>query len=190
MAGVKFKVYQEKHRGVSPRLYSACTLDEGQRAFAAMNRIDPEATMRVPFLLGRLIFGGYFVMSGINHFKQSGQMTQYAAAKNVPKPDMAVKATGAMLIVGGTSVLLGIKPKLGTAAIIGFLAGVSPVMHNFWKEEKPEQRMHDMVNFTKNMALVGGAMALMGVEEPWPASVPMLQPKRSRIARVLRNVAA
>jgi putative oxidoreductase len=145
--------------------------------------------MRVPFLLGRLIFGGYFVMSGINHFKQTGQMSNYAASKNVPKPDVAVRATGAMLIAGGASILLGIKPKLGTAAVIGFLAGVSPVMHDFWKQQQPEQRMTEMINFTKNMALVGGAMALMGVEEPWPASVPVLQPKRS-LKRMLRDVAA
>lgn len=147
--------------------------------------------MRVPFLLGRLLFGGYFVMAGINHFKQTGQLSQYASSKGVPKPDIAVRATGTMLITGGTSILLGIKPKIGTAVVIGFLAGVSPVMHKFWADKEPEQRMNNMINFTKNMALVGGAMALMGVEEPWPVSVPVLQPKRSkRVMRVLRDVAA
>jgi putative oxidoreductase len=147
--------------------------------------------MRAPFVLGRVIFGGYFVMSGINHFKKMGQMSQYAAMKNVPNPDLTVRATGALLIAGGTSILLGLKPKIGTAAIIGFLAGVSPLMHDFWKQDSPEQRMSELVNFTKNMALVGGAMALMGVEEPWPASVPVLQPSRSRrILRGLRDIAA
>lgn len=146
--------------------------------------------MRIPFLLGRAIFGGYFVMSGINHFMKTRQMSQYAAMKNVPKPDLAVRATGAALIVGGASILLGVKPKLGTAALIGFLGAVSPVMHDFWKHENPEQRMQEMVNFTKNMALVGGAMALMGVEEPWPVSVPVLQPSNSRFKRMFRQVAA
>jgi uncharacterized membrane protein YphA (DoxX/SURF4 family) len=147
--------------------------------------------MRVPFLLGRVIFGGYFLYAGINHFKQSRQLSQYAGAKNVPQPEVAVKATGAALIVGGSSILLGIKPKLGAAAIIGFLAGVSPIMHNFWKQEEPQQRMNDEVNFAKNLALAGGALALMGVEEPWPASVPVLQPSRAkRVKRFLRNVAA
>ena len=145
--------------------------------------------MRIPFLIGRAIFGGFFIMSGIKHFKQQKQMAQYAAAKNVPKPDLVVKASGAMLIVGGTSILLGIKPKLGTLAVMGFLAGVSPVMHDFWNEQA-EQRMNDMINFTKNMALVGGALALMGVEEPWPASVPVLAAKKSFLQRVLREVAA
>lgn len=145
--------------------------------------------MRIPFLIGRAMFGGFFIMSGIKHFQQQKQMAQYAAAKKVPKPDLVVKATGAMLVVGGTSILLGIKPKLGTLAVLGFLAGVSPVMHDFWNEQA-EQRMNDMINFTKNMALAGGAMALMAVEEPWPASVPVLAPKKNIVQRILREVAA
>jgi putative oxidoreductase len=148
-----------------------------------------EEIMRVPFLLGRLMFGGFFIMSGIDHFKHRKQMAEYAGAKKVPKPEIAVQATGAMLILGGTSILLGIKPKLGTLAVIGFLAGVSPVMHDFWNESA-EQRMNDMINFTKNMALAGGAIALMGVEEPWPASVPVLAPKPNIVKRWLRDVAA
>jgi uncharacterized membrane protein YphA (DoxX/SURF4 family) len=146
--------------------------------------------MRFPFLLGRLIFGGYFVFSGINHFKQTHELSQYAGSKHVPQPDLAVKATGAALIAGGTSILLGIKPKLGAAAILGFLAGVSPIMHDFWKQEDPQQRMNDMVNFTKNLALAGGAIALMGVEEPWPASVPVLQPRGKVLRKFLRDIAA
>lgn len=147
--------------------------------------------MRAPFVIGRLIFGGYFVMAGINHFRKTAELSQYAASKNVPNPDLAIRLTGAALIAGGTSILLGAKPKLGAAAIIGFLAGVSPVMHDFWKQERPEQRMNDMVNFTKNMALAGGALAFMGVEEPWPASVPMNKPStRQRVKTLLREVAA
>jgi len=110
--------------------------------------------MRIPFLLGRILFGGYFTMSGVNHFKQTKQLAQHASAKGVPKPDLAVLATGAALIAGGTSILLGFKPKVGTAAIMGFLTGVSPIMHDFWKQERSEQRMNDMINFTKNLALV------------------------------------
>src|SRR5262249_16380715 len=70
-------------------------------------------------------------------------------------------------------------------------AGGSPVMHDFWKQESPEQRMNDMNNFTKNMALAGGAIALMGVEEPWPVSAPLLQSKpRNRGKRFLPDIAA
>jgi uncharacterized membrane protein YphA (DoxX/SURF4 family) len=129
--------------------------------------------MKAAFLIGRVVFGGFFLYNGIHHLKQRKQMGQYADSKNVPMAEAVVVATGVTLIAGGTSILLGIKPKLGTAAIAGFLAGVSPVMHNFWNIEDPQQRMNETINFSKNMALLGSAVALMGVNEPWPASVPI-----------------
>ena len=131
--------------------------------------------MKAAFLVGRLVFGGFFLYNGINHLKQLKPMAQYAGAKKVPVPEVVVAVSGVALIAGGASILLGVKPKLGAAAIAGFLAGVSPVMHNFWTIEDPNQRMQEMTNFAKNLALLGGALALMGMEEPWPASVPIGQ---------------
>jgi putative oxidoreductase len=129
--------------------------------------------MKAAFLIGRVVFGGFFLYNGIHHLKQRKQMGQYADSKNVPMAEAVVVATGVTLIAGGTSILLGIKPKLGTAAIAGFLAGVSPVMHNFWNIQDPQQRMNEMINFSKNMALLCSAVELMGVNEPWPARVPI-----------------
>jgi len=131
--------------------------------------------MKAAFLIGRLVFGGFFLYNGVRHLKERKQLGKYAEAKNVPMAEAVVAATGVVLIGGGTSILLGVKPKLGTAAIAGFLAGVSPVMHNFWAVEEPQQRMNEMINFSKNMALLGSALALMGVDEPWPISVPISQ---------------
>lgn len=133
--------------------------------------------MKIPFLLGRIVFGGFFLYNGIHHFLERKSMAQYAKAKNVPAAHVAVPATGVALVVGGASILLGIKPKLGALAIIGFLAGVSPAIHNFWEIEDPNQRMNEMINFSKNLALLGAALALMSVKEPWPASVPIAQPE-------------
>lgn len=129
--------------------------------------------MKAAFLIGRVVFGGFFLYNGIRHLKQRKQLGQYAESKKVPMAEAVVAATGITLIAGGTSILLGVKPRLGTAAIAGFLAGVSPVMHNFWNIQDPQQRMNEMINFSKNMALLGSAVALMGVNEPWPASVPI-----------------
>jgi uncharacterized membrane protein YphA (DoxX/SURF4 family) len=143
--------------------------------------------MRAIFLLGRLAFGGYFLYNAVNHFQQRKSLAQYAGSKKVPMPEAAVIASGALMGVGGGSILSGILPKYGSLAILVFLAGVSPVMHDFWRAEDPNQRMADTINFTKNMALLGAALVMMAVDEPWPASVPIAQPRitdsvRARLA--------
>jgi putative oxidoreductase len=132
--------------------------------------------MKPLFLIGRIIFGGYFIYNGINHIRNLEPMSQYAGSKKVPMPKAAVAASGGLILAGGASVLLGVKPKYGAAALIGFLAAVSPTMHDFWSVEDPGQRMMQTINFTKNMALLGAALALMSVEEPWPASVAHERP--------------
>ena len=143
--------------------------------------------MKAPFLIGRMLFGGFFLYNGINHLMQRKNMAAYTASKGVPKPEIAVTATAVPLILGGTSMLLGLKPKLGAIAILGFLAGVSPVMHDFWRNEDPNERMNNMASFMKNLALAGGALALLGVEEPWEASVtkPTLAAKVRKATRQL-----
>ncbi len=142
--------------------------------------------MKALFLAGRIVFGGFFIYNGIHHFLQWRSMAQYAGSRHVPKAEAAVFASGALLVLGGTLVALGVKPRLGAAAILTFLASVSPVIHDFWTRQDPNQKMQETVNFSKNMALLGAALALMGVEEPWPLSVPVERPQGA--ARVIRMV--
>src|SRR5436309_14035691 len=119
--------------------------------------------MRSLHVLGRLIFGGFFAYSGINHLQNTAAMAQYAGAKGVPAPQQAVQATGAMLLAGGLSIIAGLKPRQGLALITAFLVPVSLQMHRFWEERDPEQRQTELIQFMKNMALVGDALALLQI---------------------------
>ena len=123
------------------------------------------------FVLGRAMFGGFFVYNGVNHFKNQEMMSGYAASKGVAAPDIAVLGSGAMLLAGGTSVLLGFRPRLGLATLIAFLIPTSLQMHGFWEVDDPQQQMNEMVNFMKNMALVGAALTMMHLPDRWPVSV-------------------
>jgi putative oxidoreductase len=128
--------------------------------------------MKALFLVGRIILGGFFVYNGINHFKQKEGMARYAASKNLPQPELAILASGALLAAGGASLILGMKPKLGALSLIGFLALASPLFHDFWNVDDPQAKQQQMVHFLKNIALLGAALSLAGVEEPWPLSLP------------------
>lgn len=147
--------------------------------------------MKAPFLIGRLLFAGFFINSGISHLQKRKEMAEYARSKGVPAPELAVTLSAVPLIAGGASLLLGVKPKAGAMAILGFLAGVSPVMHDFWRDQDRETRNTNMIMFMKNMALAGAALALLGVEEPWEASLQAGKPSLGdKVRRIGRRIAA
>ncbi len=139
--------------------------------------------MKALFLLGRAVLGGYFVYNGINHlFLSHDMLAGYAGSKGVPQPHLAVHGSGLMLVAGGLSLALGVKPKVGASLILAFLAGVSPTIHDFWNEDG-QQRMADTVNFLKNMALVGATLEIMSRPEPWPLSLGSAEPEEDRSRR-------
>jgi putative oxidoreductase len=127
--------------------------------------------MNSAFLIGRIIVGVYYLNAGIRHFTGLNMMAGYAGSKGVPLPKLAVAGSGALLIIGGLSILLGYQPLIGVGAIVLFLLPTSLVMNNFWTVQDPMHRMGEMVNFTKNMALIGCALMFLAIPQPWPFSV-------------------
>ena len=123
------------------------------------------------FLLGRLFYGGFFVLAGINHLRHLSMMAGYAGAHGVPAPKLAVIASGIIVGIGGLCVLLGCAPTLGIACIVIFLVPVTLIMHRFWADTDPQAKMGNLVNFQKNVALLGAALLLLFIPQPWPMSV-------------------
>jgi putative oxidoreductase len=123
--------------------------------------------MEFVFLLGRLIFGGYFVMQGINHFVQKRSLSEYARAKHVASPELAVSLSGALLVASGLCIVLGIFVDIALLALVVFLFITSVVMHAFWKDTDPMMKMNNHINFMKNMALLGASLMMLSIES-WP----------------------
>lgn len=127
--------------------------------------------MNVLHLIGRVIFGAFFAFNGLNHFLRLDMMAGYAGSKGVPAPELAVIVSGAMLVIGGLSLLLGYKPQIGLWILILFLVPVAMIMHNFWAVPA-EQQATEMTQFMKNIALAGASLAaLVFTDREWPYSV-------------------
>ena len=122
------------------------------------------------FLVGRLIAGSYYVMSGANHFTKWDMLTGYAKSKKVPLAKWAVLFSGLLLLLGGVSILTGVYPQIGVLCIAAFFLGVTFKMHNFWAVPE-EHQMAEKVNFMKNMALLGSALMWLAIQTPWPFSL-------------------
>jgi putative oxidoreductase len=140
--------------------------------------------MRPFFLVGRALFGGFFVYSAVNHFLHTDNMSQYAASKGVPSPAAAVRSTGGLLLAGGISVITGLKPRQGLATLVAFLVPTTLKMHRFWEIEDPAQRIAESTHFAKNVALIGAALALMQIDEPWPASLDSVRREEEMFVRI------
>lgn len=123
----------------------------------------------IAFLFGRVLFGAVLGLMGFNHFVQLDGMNGYAQAKGVPFPRIGVIVSGLLLVFGGIAVVLGVYPLLGAVAIAVFLLVSTPMMHDFWAVDDPEQQQAEMTNFLKNAALLGAALLVIAVGgTAWP----------------------
>lgn len=114
--------------------------------------------MKYIVVLGRFLFSFIFITSSINHFKE--QTIQYAASHGVMMPDILVPAAGVLAMLGGISILLGWKAKLGGWLIVAFLVPITFIMHNFWTLEDPQAHQIQMTMFMKNLSMLGGAFLI------------------------------
>ncbi len=120
--------------------------------------------MRIIYGIGRAIFGGFFVYSGMNHFSNMEALEGYAAAKRNHYPHLSVKGSGVLMTAAGTSLMLGIRPEIAAVAVAGFLSVASASMHDFWNIEDPQTKQAELIQFSKNVALIGAAIAIAGVQ--------------------------
>lgn len=121
----------------------------------------------IAFLIGRVLFGGYFFVSGMNHFLKRGPLTGYAALKGVPAPGFMVPFSGLFIILGGLGVVLGVQVPAALALIILFLVPVTFKMHAFWSISDPQAKMGEIVNFMKNAALIGATLMMYSLCAAW-----------------------
>ncbi len=118
------------------------------------------------FLIGRVLFGGYFLYNAWNHLAHSGALAGYAKFKGVPMPRVAVIGSGLLLLIGGYSMITGMHTVLGAWALVLFLVPVTLQMHAFWKET-PENKQTQQIMFGKNVALIGAALMMLAISTPW-----------------------
>jgi putative oxidoreductase len=108
--------------------------------------------------VGRTLFGMIFVLSGINHF--SANMIAFGASQGVPMAEFLVPASGALALIGGLSIIFGYFTRFGAVLLIAFLVPVTLSMHAFWNITDPTMHQMQMIQFMKNLSMLGGAILI------------------------------
>jgi uncharacterized membrane protein YphA (DoxX/SURF4 family) len=119
--------------------------------------------MEVVMLIGRILFAFMFLMSGVNHFAQSGAMVGYAQFKKVPAAKAAVLVSGLLFVLGSLSVILGIYADLGALVLAVVTLITAFKMHDFWAQADAQAKQTEMINFLKNISMAGAALFIFAV---------------------------
>ena len=113
-------------------------------------------------LVARLLIGGVLVFMGLNHFTNLEAMAGYAEFKGLPAATLSVLASGAVLVLGGLGIVLGVFPQVSAIAVAGFLVVAAVLMHDFWAVPE-DQQQDEMTHFLKNLVMAGGALAIAAI---------------------------
>ncbi|UPM43957.1 DoxX family protein [Halocatena salina] len=114
--------------------------------------------------VARLLFGGVLAYSAIDNLRDLDGMIEYAKANDAPAPEVTVPTASGSLLAGSIGIAFWRRPKLAALAVLTFLVGVTPVMHDFWAVDE-EQKEMELIQFTKNLGLIGGALAFLNLAE-------------------------
>ena len=119
--------------------------------------------MDVVFLIARILFCFLFLSSAVGHLTKTDAMAGYTRSRGVPWAQQAVLVSGLIILIGALMVLLGIWGDLGSLLLVVFLVPTAVLMHGFWKETEPMAKQMETVQFNKDIALAGAALAFFVV---------------------------
>lgn len=127
----------------------------------------------VGFLVARVLFGvvlGHLALGNLLGLEQS---IKYARSKGAPLPEIGVPLGSLLLLAGALSLVLGAYPLLGSMAVILFLVGITPLMHDFWALDG-QQAQNERIHFLKNVGLLAMAVVfLLLADQPWPFALDL-----------------
>jgi putative oxidoreductase len=112
----------------------------------------------VGLLLARICLAALFAWTGFHNVQQTGQTATALAGMGYPAPNILAIVAVAAEIGGAVSLLLGVLTPLGCISLILFLL---PTTYSFHLHQALEGNSDQILNCLKNMAIVGGLIALM-----------------------------
>lgn len=103
-------------------------------------------------LAARICLCLIFLKAGISHIFGYGSTVEMMAGKGLPIPNILLIFTIAFQLLGGLSLLLGYKVKIGSLLLIAFLIPATLAFHN---------PVSDINGFLKNIGLIGGLLMVI-----------------------------
>jgi putative oxidoreductase len=111
-------------------------------------------------LIGRILLASIFLVSGIAKLTDTDHTAGYMTSVGIPSAHALALVAGTAEILGGVAILLGVLTRAGAAGLFLFMVPTTLLFHHFWDLEGADQKTQ-MVNFMKNLAIMGGLAELV-----------------------------
>ena len=111
-------------------------------------------------VLGRVVFGGFFLIAGIRNFLRFGERREMKTNYGWPLPAPALAAGFAVQLRGGLALVVGIWPGPAALALIGFLIAATPLYHNLFMFRGKERDPHLYLTLV-NVTLAAGLLLVI-----------------------------
>jgi len=108
--------------------------------------------------LARVLLGSPFIVLGWQAAQEPGGRVNAAASLGLPQPDLAVRVHGYTMVAAGTTLALGILPRLSALTLAACLAPTTFAGHPYWKESDPQKQKGQLIHFLKNLSMMGGLL--------------------------------
>lgn len=108
-------------------------------------------------IAARVMLTTIFLAAAFNKISNFSGVQGYMASKGMPMTGLLLAGAIVFLLVGGVSVLLGYRARIGALLLIAFLVPATLIFHNFWAASA-EDAQRETLNFMKNLGLLGGLL--------------------------------
>lgn len=124
-------------------------------------------------MTGRLLMGTTYAVLGYEAWREPGGRVDQASEtldalrRVLPIPaddERVVRANSGAQAAAGALLAVGIMPRLWATVLAGSMIPTSLAGHAFWKIDDPAARKMQRVQFLKNLAMIGGLLAVAGTK--------------------------
>jgi putative oxidoreductase len=126
----------------------------------------PDPVTRYGLLVSRAFLVLIFLLNGFGVIDQS-RAAQEMAERGLPAGAVPFSMMGGRIaqIVAGVALLVGFWERWAALVLFLFLIPATAIAHNFWAYHGAELQAQ-LVNFSKNVAILGGLLFIVCREEP------------------------
>jgi putative oxidoreductase len=121
------------------------------------------------FPLARAMLAATFIISAVRHLTHWSAALEEMAGDGMPRSSFLLLGSVAFRLVGGLSVLIGLRARAGATMLVVFIVPAAFLAHDFWAMPAVRQT-HEMIEFLNNMAIAAGAL-LVALNGPGPVSI-------------------